>query len=73
LLASEQTRGNSEGSIESDLCFEIIDRIVLDYWHAEYNWLEPEYDVHQRFQPAEVKAHTSAKTKAPASDDFGRG
>jgi hypothetical protein len=26
---------NSEGSIESDLCFEIIDRIVLDDWHAD--------------------------------------
>ena len=25
----------SEGSIESDLCFEVIDRIVLDDWHAD--------------------------------------
>jgi hypothetical protein len=38
-----------------------------DHRCREYNWLEPEHDVHQHFQPAKVKAHTrSAKTKAPA-------
>jgi hypothetical protein len=38
-MASEPRRllapTNSEGPIESDLCFEIIDRIVLDDWHAD--------------------------------------
>src|SRR5271163_2597995 len=30
-----RTRADSKGPIESDLCFEIVDRIVPDDWHAD--------------------------------------
>jgi hypothetical protein len=63
-LASEQARVDSEGPIESDLCFEVIDRIVLDDWHAD---LEGEGSVIVQFA-SDPRVERKKKSSALAGD-----